>query len=253
MSLAFVTYCDCKYYPRALSTINDIRSKGDYSGDLILMTDGQFEVSQDVVLKYNLIVKEYPDVDVTSLLEKIKQHPFQNWDGREYTKTKQWNKFWVFDVYFKQWDYIIFVDAGLRIFGPVSNFYPQLIENTLVALDDGHPEFTKKFYTQLELSNTPVVNKLKTIIDLNSSYFLNCIFLFHTSLILENTVTELISLMNEYPISKTNEMAIMNIYFKDHWQPLDIYLPGGKILFDWSERNGRHYTDYISLKYPNTL
>lgn len=250
--ICMVTYTDAKYFERAKKTIEDIRTKGQFYGDLIVMTDGLFKIDPKFIMRMNIIVKEYPDIDTTALIAKIKQHPFQNSDGREYNKTKQWNKLYVFDTYFKQWDFVFFVDAGLRIFNKVEFFYPQFQEDTIVAMDDGHPEFTKKFHTQIELSNTIVVNELKTIYDINSSYFLNCLFIFDTNMITDATLHNLKCIMNKFPICKTNEMAIMNIYFHKHWTPLNIYLRGGKILFDWSERDGRMWNEYIALKYPTT-
>jgi hypothetical protein len=52
--------------------------------------------------------------------------------------------------------------------------------------------------------------------------------LFDTNIILDNTFNDLINLMNKYPISKTNEQAIMNLYFnaeKNVWKqiPLGYY------------------------------
>jgi hypothetical protein len=250
--IALVTYTDIKYYPRAQKTINDIRTKGQFTGPIVVMTDGLFKIDNEYITKMNLTIKEYPDIDISSLLEYIKQHPFNNSDGREFTKTKQWNKLYVFDEYFKQWDYIFFVDAGLRIFDKISYFYPQFNANSITALDDGHPEFVKKFHTQIELSNIPVVEKLKEIYDINSSYFLNCMFIFDTTLIEPDTLQNMIEMMNEYPICKTNEMAIMNIYFRKNWTPLNIKMNDGRILFDWSEREGRQWNHYVALKYPGT-
>jgi hypothetical protein len=248
--IAVVTYTDSSYFPRAMRTIEEIRTKGKYYGDLVVMTDGNFEIAKRYIQQMNIIIKEYPDIDVSNLLEKIKQHPFVNSDKREYTKTKQWNKLYVFDTFFKQWDYVLFVDAGLRIFDNIENFYPEFRINSLVAMDDGHPDFTKKFNCQIELTNTEFVENLKKIYDIDSSYFLNCLFLFDTNIIKDSTLSELIDLMNTYPICRTNEMGIMNIYFQKYWIPLQLSLPDGRILFDWSERGNKTWRNYISLKYP---
>lgn len=247
-----VTYTDEKYLPRAQQTIAEVRKNGQFFGDLVVMTDGLFKIDPRYVMKMNLLVKEFPDIDVSLLLAKIRQHPFVNSDGREFLKTKQWNKLYVFDTFFKQWDFVLFLDAGMRIFDKLEHFYPQFHENALVAMDDGHPDFVKKFDCQLELTNTPVVEELKKIFDIHSSYFLNCIFLFDTRLIQDTTLPELLKLKDKFPIFRTNEMSAMCIYFHKAWIPMDIYLPDGRILFDWSERDGRKRSSYVSLKYPTT-
>ena len=51
---------------------------------------------------------------------------------------------------------------------------------------------------------------------------------------------------------KTNEMVIMNAYFKDVWNPMQVYLRDGLVLFDWCERDGKNYRNYVALKYPRT-
>lgn len=251
--IALVTYTSASYLERAKLTIEGIRKTGQFYGDLVVMTDGQCEIDPRYIRRMNLIVKPFPEVDVSNLLAQIRMHPFQNWDGREYNKPKQWNKIYTFDPYFKQWDFVLFVDAGLRIFDSLEFFYPHFRPGKLVAMDDGHPDFTKKFSCQLELSNEPVVAELKKIFDLEANYFLNCLYLYDTSLITDTTVSDLIELMNRFPISKTNEMGIMNIYFHSVWVPLNIYLRDGRILFDWSERGGRRWDQYVALKYPCTI
>src|SRR5581483_523177 len=113
--IALVTYTDYNYLPKAKMTIGSIRTNGKYYGDLVVITDGLFQIDKEYIFRMNLIIKEYPDIDVTKLLEKIREHPFTNSDGRELYKIKQWNKLYVFDTYFKQWDYIMFLDAGIMI------------------------------------------------------------------------------------------------------------------------------------------
>lgn len=250
--ICVVTYTDIKYLQRALLTIKDIRTSGQYMGDLVVMTDGSFEFQTEFLLATSIIVKQYPDVDVKNLVEKIKRHPFVNSDRREYEKTKQWNKLFSFDVWFKQWDYVMFVDAGLRIFDRLDYFFLQFKDSSIVAMDDSHPDDIKRFDGQLELSNIEVVDKLKKIHDIHSRYFLNCLFLYDTKLITATTMTDLINLMNEYPICRTNEMGIMNIYFAKVWVPLQLQMADGRLLFDWCERDGKNWDRYVAVKYSYT-
>lgn len=250
-NICIATYTDFKYLDRAKKTINDIRTTGNFNGDIVVMTDGLFQIHNEYINSMKIKVKEYPDIDVKNLIEKIKKHPFINTDKREYEKTKQWNKLYAFDIYFKQYDYVMFVDAGLRIFDDIQNFFSSFIDHRLVAPNDGYPDYTKKFNCQIEMSNIEIINKLKEIYDIDSDYFLNCIFLYDTNIIENDTLSNLIKLMNEYPICRTNEMGVMNIYFHKKWKPMDIQV-GNKILFDWSERDGKDYNKYISLKYSRT-
>src|SRR5205085_451169 len=127
----------------------------------------------------------------------------------------QWEKLNVFNTYFKKWDKVIFFDAGLRIFDSIDYFLKVDCKNSIVALDDAYPNGTMRFECQLEKSNIKVLNELTYLIQdiLEMKYFLNCFFIFDTSIIEDNTVQDMILYMNAFPIMKTNEMGIMNIYF----------------------------------------
>jgi hypothetical protein len=81
-------------------------------------------------------------------------------------------------------------------------------------------------------------------------YFLNCMWLMDTSLINRNTQKSMIGLLRQFPIAKTNEMAIMNLHFYKYWKPLPEKL-GDLIVFDWTERLGNLTKNYMLLKYPH--
>ena len=75
-----------------------------------------------------------------------------------------------------------------------------------------------------------------------------------TNLITLTLQDELMALLHRFPISKTNEMAIMNLYFHDTWSPLPetiIIKDEKKHVFDWTERGTKKTSDYILLKYPH--
>ena len=92
-------------------------------------------------------------------------------------------------------------------------------------------------------------------------WFSYCYFKFiylYLLIIEESTYDDLFNLVDIFPICHTNEMGIFNIYWvgiKKKWKPLDIFIKDkegkDKILLDWSERDGRNWQNYVSLKYPN--
>ena len=53
----------------------------------------------------------------------------------------------------------------------------------------------------------------------------------------------------KYPISRTNEQGILNLYFKFSQVPI---FRDGKFLYDYWERFGNTRDKYILLKYPKT-
>lgn len=258
MSTVVVTLCDQKYFDKAKRTIQDIRSAGQYWGDLVLIAV-DFEVDRNFVDFYKLIVKPVKHINTSTLVDKLKAHPFTGGDGRELTKLAQWNKLYCFDIYFQKWNQMIFFDAGFRIFNKVDYFIKVDYTNHIIAMDDAHPDGLKRFGCQLEqVSNKPVLDQLITMIPnvLDQKYFLNCCFIYDTKIINNNTLTDLINLMNQYPICRTNEMGIMNIYFSfihKLWVPLELKITNNLMLMDWSERDGKNWRSYVGLKYPTTI
>jgi hypothetical protein len=89
---------------------------------------------------------------------------------------------------------------------------------------------------------------------MDSTYFLNCIWIYDTSLGIQKQW--FVDLIAKYPIWKTNEMGVMNVvlaFDKRLWTPMPLFDEGSqRILFDWTERNGRRWDAYIVLKYPRT-
>lgn len=58
--------------------------------------------------------------------------------------------------------------------------------------------------------------------------------------------------MNLYPISRTNEMAIMNLYFLEHrlWSPLPLPSPSRRLYaYANDTRMGELPQDFVALKY----
>ena len=258
MSTVVITLTDKNYFNKAIRTIQDIRSVGQYWGDLVLITI-DFIPPTNFVDFYRLIVKTYAQLDVSTLLSKIREYPFTGGDGRELTKVAQWNKLYCFDSYFKKWEQALFFDAGFRIFGNLTNFIKLDYKNHILAMDDAHPEGVKRFDCQLEKVANPIaLVDLKILIPdvLEQKYFLNCVFIYDTNIIDNDSLNTLITLMNRFPICRTNEMGIMNIYFNfilHRWKPLELRISDDLMLMDWTERDGKTWRNYIGLKYPSSI
>lgn len=253
-----VLLTDKGYFDKAKRTIRDIRVITGYTGDLVLITI-DFEPDKTYLLENNIINKRYDHINTDRLVEKIKKNPFNNSDGREYSKLVQWDKLRVFDVYFKKWNKVLYIDSGLRIFDSLDYFLNIDCKEKIIAPMDLHPDDLRRFDIQLETkSNSEVLQRLVDLYPdiLQMRYFLNCIFMFDTNIIYKNTFNELIVFMEEFSICKTNEMGIMNIYFtafKKIWQPLNKEMKDGRSLFEWSEVGDNTWKKYVSLKYPTTI
>jgi hypothetical protein len=256
---AFVLLTDIGYFNRAKRTIIDLRSKGNWRGDIVLITI-DFNLNNNFKNFYNIIEIKFDKIDKSELLKKIGKG-FSDGDGRELTKLNQWEKLHVFDKYFMKWNRIVFLDAGLRILDDVKYLLELDYKNKILAPKDGKNYENSPFKTQLNFENMEVIDLIKKEYGeeiFNQIFFLNCIWIYDTNILNIFDKNELIECMNKYPIFKTNEMGLMNLILRfkyNLWNEFPFKLKSGKILFDWCELNnpGTNWQDYCYIKYPVTI
>jgi hypothetical protein len=265
MKTVVVTLTDLKYFNKAKRTIIDIRTRGEWIGDFVLITV-DFNPSKNFLDYYNITQFRVSHINTNNLLEKYKQCPIRpTCDNREYAKLTQWDKFYVFHDYFKKWNKVIFFDAGIRIFDKIEYLNELPYENSFLAPDDAAPDDNEKtFKCIIETDkNIPVVEELfkeysKDI--LQQRYFLNCLWVYDTNILSLIKFNDLVDAMNKYPICRCNEMTIMNLFitFKYKlWKPFPEFLNNSnKRLFAWNEYNHGYNTtwrDFCYIKYPSTI
>jgi hypothetical protein len=256
-----VLISDFNYFSKVKKTIIDVRTRGQWNGGIVLIVI-DFVPNKNFVDFYNISIVKFPIIDKTNLINRIGKR-FTNSDGREMNKLNQWEKLHVFDDYFMKWDRVIYIDAGLRVLDSLKYLLNLDYKNKILAPNDGAPYKNpdKIFRSQISFDNMENVEKLKNDFGdiLNSEYFLNCIWVYDTSILKICNKKQLIDTMNEYPLCKTNEMTVMNLLFNFKyklWQEFPIVNKNGKYLFEWCETNHKHYTtwrDYCYIKYPCTI
>lgn len=261
-----VTLTDVGYFSRAKRTIIDVRSRGEWTSDLVLITVG-FDAPKNFLDFYNVIQKRVEHIDTDKITEQYRNFPLTSIeDQRHLLKLSQWNKFYVFDEYFKNWNKVIFFDAGLRVFDKISILDEIDCKGSILAPDDSASYDTeKRFKAMLEFdANIKVTENLfkeyPTSI-LEERYFLNCIWAYDTSLIDMCNMNEMIETMNKYPICRCNEMSIMNLLFTMKykvWKPFPEFIENGKRLFGWIEYDrdygpSKTWRDFCFMKYPSTI
>jgi hypothetical protein len=120
---AFVLVTDNQYFHKARTTINDLRTVGKWSGDLLSITI-DFNLDEQYKIDNNIIEHKFPCIDKTNLLQKIGPNGFENSDKRELYKLNQWEKLHVFDNYFLTQNdsnkvLLLYGVTGLTILGSV--------------------------------------------------------------------------------------------------------------------------------------
>lgn len=267
MRTVVVTLTDKNYFNKAKRTIADVRSRGEWRGDIVLLTV-EFDAPRNFVDYYRVMHMRVDHVDTHKLVEAYKKNPIRpTCDDREYKKLTQWDKFHVFNSVFQNWDRVIYLDAGLRVFDKIEYLADIPCKGKFMAPDDAAPyDNDKRFGGIIETDqNEEVVHKLFQEFDpsiLKERYFLNCIWMYDTVILRSAPFHELIRMMNDYPICRCNEMTIMNLLFtfkRGIWQPFPEWIDTPrKRLFGWTEHDhdyGSHTTwrDFCFIKYPSTI
>ena len=99
----FALVTDRQYFDKARRTIIDLRSKGNWTKDIVLITI-DFNLNANFKNFYNIIEQKFPVIDKTNLLSKIGKNGFTDTtDKREIHKLLQWEKLHIFDDYFRKW------------------------------------------------------------------------------------------------------------------------------------------------------
>lgn len=257
-----VTLTDAPYYAKCVNTIHDIRQRGKWKGDLVVLCV-DFDFPQDMIDQFQIITQRIRHVDHEPLFKAWITHPLPpKDDNRHYKKVTQWDKLQVFSAYFLKWNRVLFMDAGMRVFNPLEPLWQLPYEGRLIAPDDSDPHDNKnRFECQVCLNANPPVKDafLKEFGSelLQKRYFLNCVFLFDTTLLKTMQPHLMREWMYRYPIMGCNEMGIMNLFFRNVWSPLPIRSRDGHhYLFGWNESCWKIATpktnEFCLLKYPSS-
>ena len=257
----FTLITDSYYFFKAKKTIIDLRSKGNWKEEIVLITI-DFNLNDNFKDFYQIKEIKFPLIDKSVLLEKIGENGFtNNPDKRELNKLNQWEKLHVFDDYFRNWSRVVYLDSGLRVLDDVKYLLELDYKNKILAPKDGKLYDDMAFNCQVSYDKPELIDDLKNEFGdniLKSNYMLNCIWIYDTNILKLCNKFELIEAMNKYTFCKTNEMGIMNILFHfkyNLWEKLPIIASNRKILFDWSDLNNPNTTwrDYCYIKYPATI
>jgi hypothetical protein len=260
----FVTLSDQSYYPKAKRTIEELRSRGRWGGSVVLITVDFTANDADYLQKHAVTLYSVNHICTDKVTAAIKTHPLRDpGDNRHFGKLYQWDKLYSFSTFFSKWKRVVFLDAGLRVLDTVQPLLDLPWQGKLLASDDQGPyDNGNRFECQLGLYANPAVNELlfseysRDILD--KVYFLNCMFVYDTSLLQKVCMEEMIEAMNKYTICHSNEMGIMNLFFTFKlkvWEPFP-HKVGSKYLFAWSELNYKEkpsWNQFHFIKYSCTI
>jgi hypothetical protein len=242
-----VFVCNKAYFHKLVRTMTQLVTSGNYKGDICLVIGNDLlddPLLEHPIIKDNaVIIKHFPDIafpqDVLDLQLKLDRK--KEWNGKMF----QFHKFYLFSTYFKKWDYVFYVDAGMWIFSDIMPIVNQKQKKTLLSHSDAYPDYVWKLDHQFDKTMTSEFKELSSKYNLNVDYFQTSLMIYDTDIIEDGTVTDLINLFLSYPISITNDQGIIALYYtnvKPYFKQLHTSDGGDKYYYDYLARNSwRHY------------
>jgi hypothetical protein len=273
---AVVVVTDDRYWPRAVTTLRDVRGVGAWEGDLILITIPPFQFAHDPRLK-ELAVESATFPVIKEKFEFMKRVPaegFAGSDRRELEKPNQWEKLHVFDAYFlSRWKYVLYLDAGLRIFHPIETslfLEGYATPPFAIAIPRDKNPFSTGFVfdTVRELADFTEAFPETAKADMRQMpYALNCLWYMYTPTLVNlcgghGLKQHMIECIARHRVWKHNEMSLMNAFFCGKWMPFPRSVPGTNLFtFIWNETDNLDpqtgqpfpYTRYAAIKYPTMV
>jgi hypothetical protein len=210
-----VFVCNKNYFDKFVNTCNQLITKGKYKGNICLVIGSDLQGDKvlecDFIRNNNIIIQYFPNIYFTK--EFLEVNNKINCGGSNITKRFQWHKLNLFNVFFKKWNYILYLDCGINIFDDISPILEDATNNTLLAHSDSYPTYEWKLNNQFDKNIADYFSKLNNKYDLNIDYFQTTIMLYDTNIIESDTYDNLLNLSQEYPISRTNDQGIIALYF----------------------------------------
>jgi len=244
MSICVVFLCDKEYFNKFINTCNQLVTNGKYDGNICLVVgDDLYDdklLDCDTIKNNNITIKYFPNINFSDNFIDIQEKMDRpsHWNKKKF----QFHKLHLFDIYFKQWHYIFYLDCGINIFSDISPILNEITENTLLAHSDAYPVYEWKLNIQFDKTNTEYFTKLDNTYNLNIDYFQTTIMLYDTKIINDDTYDNLLNLLTEYPISITNDQGIIALYFTN----IEPFFKQIK-----THNDDTHFYDYLSRNNNN--
>lgn len=197
MKKVFVLISDENYLSHAKSLFYNVKTEGNWDGDLCLIANNLENYDLNDFEKFGV------DIIHRSCNNKFKINLY------------------VFDTYFKQWDYVVYMDCDFMVFKDINNFLKKYDLNFNGLLVDIEPFKIEDYFCQGWNQNDRLVEieNLSKKYEVSKFGFNAGYISFNTSIIKENTLDDLFKLdkevenINNHLIPTGTDQALFNLYF----------------------------------------
>lgn len=192
-----------------------LRTFGKYQGEILIITSKLTPTFfiRSIRKKNNIKILRFKKINFDKKTEfELNNVNTLGGPNRNKTKKFQWHKLHLFDEYFKNWDYIFYLDINMNIHYDVNKILDIIPKNCFMARADAYPDYDRELKSQFDQTHS-LFDKLEENYKLEvQNYFQTGVMYFDTNIIEKNTKNEIINLVKKYPISISNEQAILNLY-----------------------------------------
>jgi hypothetical protein len=216
MSTCIVFVCNGAYFDKFIQTCTQLVTIGAYSGPICLVIGNDLlnspKLKHPLITEHTIEIVYFPEFIFPPVV--LETFGKLSRDASWMAKLFQFHKFHIFDIYFKKWSRILYLDCGIHIFSPIKPILDSFIPGKLLAHSDTYPYFCWELGGQFEKIQ-PYYDQLASTYDLRSDYFQTTMMYYDTSIITETKRIpyELYELSCTFPISRTNDQGIIALYF----------------------------------------
>jgi hypothetical protein len=238
------------FFDRCLNTLKSILSY-EYRDDICIVIGddllGSEKLHHPLFKTNNVIIKHFPDIIFSEkFIEKFNSMPRdEHWRRKKF----QYHKFNLFNVFFKQWDYVFYVDSGMKIFSSIIPIIDSRKEGKFLAHSDPYPDYNYNLEIQFQ-QDDPQFEIMSKKYNLKIDFPQTTIMLYDTSIIHNDTFDDLVKLAEENNISRTNDQGIIALYYTNIvplWE--QIQLENNETWFyDYNLRPNKTNKPHIMLK-----
>jgi hypothetical protein len=259
MKWVLVLVANEPYIDRALQTISQARTVGEWHDDIVLLGPESllhYKSVTDRFQQYDVRFIGIPYTEIKSLKpfwEKNKGH-----ENYEYIQSHSYiyQKFFAFHSVFKAWDVVFYLDSGCVIQGSLNRMKKACTpRNFIYAHSDSYPFYTYRSLDcqfRLELAEPSLKHAMEEKYNLDIDYFQSTVMIYNTKILEENTIDKLFHLAEQYPMSTRMDQGILNLYWtceRKLWRQIPLQDQEG-FLYNYLEINGCKTAEYLILKVP---
>jgi len=238
------------FFERLLQTLSSLLSY-TYTGDICIVIGDDLvnsdKLNHPLLKANNITIKHFPDIIFSDVFnEKFNSIPREDlWRHKKF----QYHKLNLFNTFFKRWDFIFYIDAGMKIYSSIMPIINARKEGKFLAHSDAYPDYNYNLDIQF-IREDPMFNDLSRKYNFNIDFPQTTIMLYDTSIIDDKTFINLVNLAEECKISKTNDQGIIALYYTNIeplWEQIQLE-DETTWFYDYNLRSNKTNKPHIMLK-----